>query len=65
MTATRLRTFADERQVGLLERTGFLRVDPYTALAAIALVVTSVVVLGLSTQNMNENPYYFVIRQSI
>ena len=65
MTATRLRTFADERQVGLLERTGFLRVDPYTALAAIALVVTSVVVLGLSTQNMNENPHYFVIRQSI
>lgn len=65
MTATELRTFADERQVGLLERTGFLRVDPYSALAAIALVATSIVVLSLSTQHMNENPYFFAIRQSI
>ena len=66
MTATKLRTFADERQVGLLERTGFLRVDPYSALAAIALVAASVVVLSLSTQNLNaDNPYFFAIRQSI
>ena len=65
MTTTQLRTFADERQVGLLERTGFLRVDPYSALAAIALVATSIVVLSLSTQNLNENPYFFAIRQSI
>jgi rod shape determining protein RodA len=66
MTATRLRTFADERQVGLLERTGFLRVDPYSALAAIALVATSVVILSLTTQNLNDaNPYFYVIRQSI
>lgn len=65
-TATRLRTFADERQVGLLERTGFLRIDPYSSLAAIALVATSVVVLSLTTQNMvAENPYFFAIRQAI
>jgi rod shape determining protein RodA len=66
MTATKIRTFADERQVGLLERTGFLRVDPYSALAAIALVAMSVVVLSVSTQNMNaDNPYFFAIRQAI
>jgi rod shape determining protein RodA len=66
MTATKLRTFADERQVGLLERTGFLRVDPYTALAGIALVATSVAILSLSTQNLNaDNPYFFAIRQAI
>ena len=66
MTATRLRTFADERQVGLIERTGFLRIDPYTALAAIGLIAVSLVVLALTTKgDVAGNPYYYVIRQSI
>ena len=65
-TSTRLRGFADERSVGLVERTGFLRMDPYTAGAAIALIVTSVIVLALTTKgDVAGNPYFYVIRQSI
>ncbi len=64
----RVRSFADERQVGLLERTGFLRIDPWIAIAAIALVTTSAIVLVQATKGLPEaasNPYYYVIRQSI
>jgi rod shape determining protein RodA len=65
-SATRLRGFSDERGVGLLERSGFLRIDPYTAGAAIALIVTSVLVLAFTTKgDVAGNPYFFVIRQSI
>ncbi len=65
-SATRLRGFSDERGVGLLERSGFLRTDPYTAGAAIALIVTSVIILALTTKgDVAGNPYFYVIRQSI
>jgi rod shape determining protein RodA len=65
-TSTRLRGFSDERGVGLIERSGFLRMDPYIAGAAIALVVTSVLVLAFTTKGyVDGNPYFYVIRQSI
>ena len=65
-TSTRLRGFSDERGVGLLERSGFLRMDPYIAAAAIALIATSVVVLAFTTKgDVTGNPYFYVIRQSI
>ena len=65
-TRTGLRGFADEREVGLVERTGFLRMDPYIAFGAIALIVTSVLVLAFTTKgDVAGNPYYYVIRQSI
>lgn len=63
---SRLRGFGDEREVGLVERTGFLRMDPYLAFGAIALIVTSVLVLAFTTKgDVAGNPYYYVIRQSI
>jgi rod shape determining protein RodA len=66
LTRTRHRSFADEHDVGLLDRTGFLRIDPVTAFAAIGLMVFSIVIIGLSTQNdVDGNPYYYVIRQGI
>ena len=65
ITRLRSRSYADEHDVGLLQRTGFLRIDPVTALAAIGLIVTSIIVLALSTKDLNSNPYFFVIRQSI
>lgn len=65
-TTTRLRGFSDERGVGLLERSGFLRIDPYVAGAAIALIITSVLVLAFTTKGyVDGNPYFYVIRQSI
>ena len=66
LTRRRTRSFADEHDVGLLERTGFLRIDPVTAFAAIGLMAFSVLIIGLSTQDdVAGNPYYYVIRQSI
>jgi len=65
ITRLRSRSYADEHDVGLLQRTGFLRIDPVTAFAAIGLIAISIVVLALSTQDLNSNPYFFVIRQSI
>lgn len=65
-SATRLRGFGDERQVGLLERSGFLRMDPYTAFAGIALIATSIVIIALTTKGDRPgDPYYYAIRQSI
>lgn len=62
----RVRSFGDEREVGLVDRTGFLRMDPWVAGAAIALMVTSVLILAATTKGeVAGNPYYFVIRQSI
>jgi len=62
----RVRSFGDEREVGLVERSGFLRMDPWVAGAAIALIVTSVLVLAFTTKgDVQGNPYFFVIRQSI
>lgn len=66
ITRRRPRSFADEHDVGLLERTGFLRIDPVTAFAAIGLIAYSIVIIALSTQDdVAGNPYYYVIRQSI
>ena len=62
----RLRGFGDEREAGLVERSGFLRMDPYITFGAIALIVTSVLVLAFTTKgDVAGNPYYYVIRQSI
>ena len=65
-TKTSVRSFADDRQVETGERSRFLRIDPYAAFAAIALVVTSVLVLAFTTKgDVPGNPYFYVIRQSI
>jgi rod shape determining protein RodA len=66
VTATAPKPFADERQAGLLDRAGFLRMDPVAAFAAIGLIGMSVFVLALTTQgDVPGNPHYYVIRQSI
>lgn len=68
LTTTRLRarSFGDERQVGLLERSHFLRIDPWLALGAIGLIGLSVLILDFTTKHeVAGNPYYYVIRQSI
>jgi rod shape determining protein RodA len=62
----RVRSFGDEREAGLIDRTGFLRMDPWIAGAAVALIVTSVLILAATTKGeVAGNPYHFVIRQSI
>ena len=68
LTTTRLRarSFGDERQVSLLDRSSFLRIDPWLAGAAIALIATSILVLDFTTKgDVPGNPYYYVIRQGI
>jgi rod shape determining protein RodA len=66
VTRARSRSFADEHDVGLLERTGFLRIDPVMALASMGLIGISTIILGLSFQDYDaNNPYFLVIRQSI
>ncbi len=56
----------DERSAGFVERTGFLRLDPVTALAGIGLIACSIIALAETTQGfVAGNPYYYVIRQSI
>jgi rod shape determining protein RodA len=61
-----VRSFGDERNAGLVERSGFLRMDPYIAFAAVALIVTSALVLAFTTKgDVAGNPYFYVIRQSI
>ncbi len=65
-TTARVRSFGDERNASLVERSGFLRMDPYIAFAAVALIVTSVLVLAFTTKgDVAGNPYFYVIRQSI
>jgi rod shape determining protein RodA len=65
-TAATPRPFDDERQAGLLSRSGFLRMDPLTAFAAVGLIALSIAVLALTTKGeVPGNPYYYVIRQSI
>ncbi len=56
-----------QRQVGLLERTGFLRIDPLTRPSpAIGLIACSVVVARrLDPEPERGDPYFFAIRQSI
>ena len=68
VTTTRLRTrsFGDEHQVGLLERSSFLRLDPWLAFAAIGLIAFSVTIIGLATQvNDTGDPNFYLIRQGI
>lgn len=55
----------DERSAGFAERTGFLRLDPVTAFAAIGLIALSVVAVGAATQGYESGSYFFVLRQSI
>ncbi len=64
-TLARPQTF-DERSAGFAERTGFLRMDPLTALAGVGLVACSIVALALTTKGeVPGDPYYYTIRQSI
>jgi rod shape determining protein RodA len=56
----------DERSAGFAERTGFLRMDPLTALAGIGLIACSIVALAMTTKgDVPGDPYYYTIRQSI
>jgi rod shape determining protein RodA len=67
-TLARPQTF-DERSAGFAERTGFLRMDPLTALAGVGLIVCSIIALAVTTQTEGRevagDPYFFTIRQSI
>lgn len=63
--STRPQSF-DERSAGLVERTGFLRMDPLIAFAGIALIACSIIAMVATTQNdVPGDPLYYVIRQSI
>ena len=44
-TLARPQTF-DERSAGFAERTGFLRMDPLTALAGVGLILCSIIALA-------------------
>ena len=59
----------DERSAGFGERTGFLRMDPLTALAGVGLIGLSIVAMAFTTQaegrEIAGDPFYFTIRQSI
>ena len=64
-TLARPQTF-DERSAGFAERTGFLRMDPLTALAGVGLILCSIIALAATTKGLTDgDPYYFAIRQSI
>ena len=64
-TLARPQTF-DERSAGFAERTGFLRMDPLTALAGVGLILCSIVALAATTKGLTDgDPYYYAIRQSI
>jgi len=67
-TLARPQTF-DERSAGFAERTGFLRMDPLTALAGVGLILCSIIALAVTTQTEGRevagDPYFFTIRQSI
>lgn len=66
-STTRMRgRFGSENEAGLVERSGFLRMDGWIVFAAIALIVTSALVLAFTTKgDVADNPYHYVIRQSI
>lgn len=56
----------DERSAGLLARTGFLRLDPFVALAAIALAACSVLTLDFVTRDdIAGDPLHYTFRQGI
>ena len=64
-TLARPQTF-DERSAGFAERTGFLRMDPLTALAGVGLILCSIIALAATTKGVVDGePYYYAIRQSI
>ena len=56
----------DARQAGIAERLGIAHMDPLLSIAAIGLIVFSVVTLAATTKGeIPDNPFFFVIRQSI
>lgn len=64
-TIARPQTF-DERSAGIGVRSGLLRLDPLTALAAVGLIACSIAALGFTTQGeIAGDPHYYTIRQSI
>jgi rod shape determining protein RodA len=61
----RPRSFEAQRP-GLAERLGVAHMDPLLTIAAVGLVVFSVVTLAATTKgDVPDNPFFFVIRQSI
>ncbi len=64
-TIARPQTF-DERSAGIGARSGLLKLDPLTALAAIGLIACSIVALGFTTRGeIAGDPHFFTIRQGI
>ena len=56
----------ETRREGIFERLGFAHLDPLLGFAAVALIVFSVVTLAEATKDqVPDNPYFFVVRQSI
>jgi rod shape determining protein RodA len=61
----RPRPFETQRP-GLAERLGVAHIDPLLTLAAVGLIVFSVVTLAVTTKgDVPDNPFFYVIRQSI
>jgi rod shape determining protein RodA len=61
----RPRSFETQRP-GLAERLGVAHMDPLLTIAAVGLIVFSVVTLAVTTKgDVPDNPFFYVIRQSI
>ena len=61
----RPRAFQQPR-AGLLERAGFLHLDPITLFAALGVIGFSIYTLGVATvEDVPGDPYFYVVRQSI
>ena len=59
-TLARPQTF-DERSAGFAERTGFLRMDPLTALAGVGLILCSIVALAATTKGLTDGALMFAL----
>jgi rod shape determining protein RodA len=56
----------EAREAGIAERLGLAHLDPLLIVAAVGLIAFSVFTLGATTRDeVPDNPFYFVIRQSI
>ena len=56
----------DSRPAGIAERLGIAHMDPLLSIAAIGLIAFSIVTLAVTTKGeIPDNPYFYVIRQSI
>ena len=56
----------DQPRAGLMERTGFARLDPFVAIAGVGLVAFSIYTLGVATKDdIAGDPYHYAVRQAI